>query len=236
MNLIFIIIIILLLFLISNILLAESFTGSKEQDNYIHNYFNTVTDKTPRSYYEMEDYYKISLSLPPDNIISKPLDFDVWNKEAKIPSIYENRFNFIPMTTNNNAKPDTSNRLSSSKCCLVKKVFDGNDFKYIYNKYYNDDCNIDNFELDHNNQLLFEGYNGWSNEYCSNDSNILGSCQHYDFECIDFVSKETCENYNKNIPADRLNRKVVYSWLPVPCYNKNKTNIPLKSIEQIVVY
>ena len=92
-----------------------------------------------------------------------------------------------------------------------------------------------NFEIDQNNQLLFDGVNNWNNEECKDDSKILGSCQHYNFECIDFVSKDTCDEYNNRIPADKLNRKIAYNWKELPCYNRKNSNIPIKSIESVVV-
>lgn len=206
-------------------------------ENFIDtNYFNPVTENTPKSYYKMDDYYSISLPLSTDRVVSDSTKAKNWNNEAKIPTIFENRFNFIPLSTNNKFKTNTDDRLSSSKCCLVKKVLDNNDgFKYMHTKYQDDECNIDNFELDQNNQLLFEGYNGWSNDYCSNDTSNLGSCQHYNFECIDFVSKDTCDAYNNRMPVDRLNRKLSYNWHPVPCYNRKDTNVDIKSIEPTIV-
>ena len=136
-------------------------------------------------------------------------------------SIYENRFNFIPSTINKNILSNINNDdLKSNKCCLVKKELDNNNFKYTYTLYNNLDCNINNFALDHNNELLFDGINNWNNNNCNNDTNILGSCQHYNFECIDFVDKETCNKYNDKMPPDPLNRKINFTWSNKPCYNR----------------
>lgn len=212
---------IFIIFILIIIILLFSFNtwGSGALEHF--SYFNTVTDLTPKSYYEMDDYYTISIPSPIDRTVSDSTKAKIWNNEAQIPTIYENRFNFIPLTTDNNFETITDDRLSSSKCCLVKKMLDYNDgFEYTYTKYEDDKCNIDNFELDHNNQLLFEGYNGWSNDYCSNDTSTLGSCQHYNFECIDFVSKDKCDEYNTLMPADKLKRKISYDWKAKPCYNK----------------
>jgi len=130
-------------------------------------------------------------------------------------SIYKNRIDLIPVTINKNF-----NNQKNKKCCLVKKELDDDNFKYTYTKYYDDDCNIDNFILNHNNQLLFDGLNNWNNDECKNDSKILGSCKHFNFECIDFIDEDTCNNYNNKIPSDPLNRKINLSWSNKPCYNR----------------
>lgn len=135
-------------------------------------------------------------------------------------SIYENRFKFIPVTINKNILFNY-NDLKSDKCCLVKKELDNNNnYKYIYTKYNDNECNIDNFTLDQNNQLLFDGINNWNNNECKDESKILGSCQHYNFECIDFVDEKTCNNYNEKMPDDPLNRKIHFTWYNKPCYNR----------------
>jgi len=231
MNKIFIIFILIIIILLLGYT-AEGFIGEyEEQSGSKLNYFNQVNENTPKSFYEMDDYYPISFVSAKDRTVSDSSKTNIWNNEAKIPTIYENRFNFVPLTTDNKFKTNTDNRLSSSKCCLVKKVLDNNDgFEYTYTKYQDDQCNIDNFELDQNNQLLFEGYNGWSNDYCSNDTSNLGSCQHYNFECIDFVSQDKCDEYNNRMHVDKLNRKLSYNWKESPCYNKEK--IP-KSMDYI---
>jgi hypothetical protein len=172
--------------------------------------FNPVNKYTPNGFYDIDRYFRIL--FPSDNYTS---------------SIYENRFNFIPATINDNTLNNdislsTSNYddLKSNKCCLVKKVLDNNNFKYEYTKYSDNDCDIDNFVLDQNNQLLFDGINNWNNNECKNDTTKLGSCKHYNFECIDFVDKETCDKYNDQMPPDPLNRKITFTWSNKPCYNR----------------
>lgn len=187
-----IIIIILLIFIISF--------------NYSENFtiFNPITKNTPNGYYNIDKFFKIS--FPSNNNTT---------------SIYENRLQFIPITINtNNNELNNNNKLKSNNCCLIKKELDNNYFKYTYEKYYNDKCDIDNFVLDHNNQLLFDGINNWDNSECKNDNTTLGSCQHHDFECIDFVDKNTCDKYNEMMPIDPLNRKIQFTWSNKPCYNK----------------
>lgn len=111
-------------------------------------------------------------------------------------------------------------QLKSNKCCLVKKVLNGESFNYEYTPYQDNECDLNNFELDHNNQLLFDGESGWTHDKCSNDKTDLGSCQHYDFECIDFVSKNKCDDYNKRMPPDPQHRKITYNWYNKACYSK----------------
>jgi hypothetical protein len=174
-------------------------------------YFNTVDENTPKNNSEIDRFFRIL--LPSDKYTS---------------SIYENRFNFIPATINDNKNLNKDISLStnfyddikSNKCCLVKKELAGNNFIYKYKKYNDLECDLDNFQIDQNNQLLFDGINNWKNEECKDDTNKLGSCQHYDFECIDFVDKQTCDSYNSRMPPDPLNRKITYNWSSKPCYNK----------------
>jgi hypothetical protein len=172
--------------------------------------FNPVNENTPKSFIDIDYFYRI---LFPTNINTT--------------SIYENRFNFIPITINEKKlNDDISNfnknyqELKSNKCCLVKKILNKDEFKYTYKEYFNSDCDLNNFELDQNNQLLFDGQNGWSNSQCSNNTSKLGSCQHYNFECIDFVSKNKCDEYNNRIPPDPQKRKITFNWNQKPCYNR----------------
>jgi hypothetical protein len=137
-------------------------------------------------------------------------------------SIYKNRINLIPITINNKNFDNQLNNdnLKSNKCCLVKKELDNDNFKYTYTKYYDNECNINNYVLNHNNQLLFDGINNWNNDECKNDTKKLGSCKHFNFECIDFIDEETCNNYNNKIPTDPLNRNIGLIWSNKPCYNR----------------
>jgi len=190
-----IIIIIILLILIFLVNYYESFT-----------IFNSVDQNTPNGYYDIDRYFKIL--FPSDKYTS---------------SIYQNRFNFIPTTINDNDDYDYNDNyieLKNIRSFLVKKKLDNNNFKYTLTKYNNNDCDIDNFVLDQNNQLLFDEINNWDNNECKNDNTTLGSCQHHDFECIDFVDEETCDNYNKKMPPDPLKRKINFVWSNKPCYNR----------------
>ena len=144
-------------------------------------------------------------------------------------SIYQNRFNLLPVTfgdkiSNEDYKLYTKD-LTSKDCCLVEKkkfnntyTIDNTQNEYKYTKYTGNDCDLDNFDLNENKQLFFDAVNDWSNNYCSANTSNLGSCQHYDMECIDFVSQEKCEEYNKKMPSDPQNRKITYNWSPNPCF------------------
>jgi hypothetical protein len=145
-------------------------------------------------------------------------------------SIYQNRFNLIPSTFGDGISEQDQllykKELTSNKCCLVeKKTFDNTstinniDSEYKYTEYTDTDCDLNNFDLNENKQLFFDGINNWSNNYCSNKTTNLGSCQHYDMECIDFVSEQQCKEYNDKMPVDRQNRnKIIYKWNPNTCY------------------
>jgi len=190
-----IIIILVLLILIFNCLIYKDSVLNSQTENFV--IFNN-DEKTPSNF--------LSILFPS-------------NKHTT--SIYENRFNFIPSTINKDISSSINNDdLKSNKCCLVKKELNNNNFKYTYTAYNNLDCDINNFALDHNNELLTDGINHWNNNECKNDTNILGSCQHYNFECIDFVDKETCNKYNEQMPPDPLNRKITFNWSNKPCYNR----------------
>ena len=180
--------------------------------NYSENFtiFNPVNENTPNGFHDIDRFFKI-----------------LFPSDKNTTSVYKNRFNFIPATINdNNLSNDISlstvdyDDLKSNKCCLVKKELDNNNFKYTYKKYNDSECDIDNFVLDQNNQLLYDGINNWNNNECKNDTTKLGSCQHYNFECVDFIDRETCNKYNKLMPSTRLNRNITFTWSNKPCYNR----------------
>jgi hypothetical protein len=104
--------------------------------------FNPVDQNTPNGYYDIDRYFKIL--FPSDKDTS---------------SIYQNRFNFIPSTIdddklNKDISLSTSNYddLKSNKCCLVKKELNGNNFKYTFKKYNDLECDIDKV----NKEIEFE--------------------------------------------------------------------------------
>lgn len=171
-------------------------------------YFNfNYNINTPKSFINSDNFFRISLQS---------------NKNTT--SIYQNRFSFIPVTINDDKLSNDNNNIvtnydeiKSNKCCLVKKKFDDGQFSYEYKKYLNNECDLNNFELDQNNQLFFDGINGWTNDMCSNEKSNLGSCKHYDFECIDFISEKQCNTYNANMPPDPQNRKISFKWNKKTC-------------------
>lgn len=110
-------------------------------------------------------------------------------------AIFDNRIKFININNTpytNTIK--TSNLIDSSNCCLIQKKFDSGTFSYIYTKLKDDKCNSELYELDQNNQLLFDGVNNWSNNNCSLSDSELGSCRIANLECIDFITQDDCLN------------------------------------------
>lgn len=166
-----------------------------------YEFFNPININTPLSFNE-NNYFKL--------IIDDNTKINYNNKIDNV-SIFDNRINLTPIIKNYNTIES-----NKQKCCYVQKQLSDDNFKYDFKVY--DNCDIDDFELDHNNQLFIDGLNGWSNSKCTNDNNILGSCKHLDFECIDFVSKKTCDMYNDKMPLDPLHRKINFTWSPKPCY------------------
>lgn len=121
------------------------------------------------------------------------------------PNIFENRIKLINVaTTSTDNLLNSSNLLDSSNCCLVQKEFNDGNFSYKYTPLKNDQCNINNYELDHNNQLLFDKVNGWNNDNCKKDNTILGSCRKADMECIDFISETDCNNITNEAKGNFL--------------------------------
>jgi hypothetical protein len=107
-----------------------------------------------------------------------------------------------------------------TKCCLVekkylsnKKELHGGNFKYVYTKKTNEECNNDLYNLNSNKQLLFDGVNNWSNKYCNNKSNVLlGSCRNINKECVDFVDKKFCDNYRMKWSSKTCHEPLDFIW------------------------
>lgn len=165
--------------------------------------FNPVNENTPNAYYTDDNKFTKIIFPSNENTLS----------------IYQNRFNFIPVTVNKKLN-NNDNQLKSNKCCLVKKELNENNFKYTFTKYTDSECNINNFILDHNNQLLFDGINNWNNNECKDNTTYIGSCKHNNFECIDFVDNKSCNNYNNKVQPDNLNRRSEFIWSNKPCYSR----------------
>jgi len=162
-------------------------------------YINNVNKSTPKSINDNVNYYNIN--LPNHNILNTNNDLIFQNRIIQIN-------NSNPIINNNNIKTD---------CCLVKLKVNNNEYTYDHIKLKDNDCRLENYELDQNNQLLFDNVNGWSNKYCSNDNTELGSCKHRNLECVDFTTKTTCDNYNNLMPSDRQNRPIYLEWSDKPC-------------------
>lgn len=116
--------------------------------NYSENFtiFNNVDENRPNGFYDVDRFLRI-----------------LFPSDKHTTSIYQNRFDFIPATVNNDdlskdfsLSTSTYDNLKSNKCYLVRKELDNNNFKYTYKPYNNNECDIDNFVLDQNNQLLFD--------------------------------------------------------------------------------
>ena len=113
---------------------------------------------------------------------------------------------------------------SEINCCLVEKkylpsdnsIYGGN-FKYIFEKKKNDECNRKIYELNSNKQILIEGDNGWSNNNCSADEEknmqSIGSCRNMNKECIDFVDKSYCDKARMTWSELTCSNSLPYKWI-----------------------
>jgi hypothetical protein len=104
-------------------------------------------------------------------------------------------------------------------CCLIEKKYIpdednpmGGRFDYVYKKLSNENCDLKLHRLDSNRQLYFEDEN-WSNDYCSKESNILGSCRSSNHECIDFVNKKFCDKYKMKWTNNTCHDPIEYMWI-----------------------
>ena len=107
-------------------------------------------------------------------------------------------------------------------CCLVEKKFlpspddlyEGN-FKYVFTKKTGLDCDLSKYDLNSNKQILIEGDNGWSNQYCSNSAGPkqIGSCRNINKECIDFVDKNFCNKYRMKWSNKTCHQPLEFTWV-----------------------
>ena len=198
-------IIIILLFLIFNIIYSE-------EDFDKVNYFIKANDanQTPIELYNIKEDSYTNTILDNNFINNNNINQDDGQQ------IYKSRIELEP---NNWSPPESVNNIN---CCLVSK--DLNNFKYNYQKLSNDECDINLYNINHERQLLFDNVNNWSNNYCSNnlDDQILGSCRRDNFECVDFIDKNTCDNFNNGIKLSQMKEKnTKVEW------NKEICNIPV---------
>ncbi len=108
-----------------------------------------------------------------------------------------------------------------TNCCLVEKkyvsnkneLFGGN-FKYIYTKKTNEECNYDLYNLNSNKQLLFDSVNNWSNKHCVDNQSeaLIGSCRNINKECVDFVDKKFCDNYKMKWSSKTCHEPLDFVW------------------------
>ena len=110
-------------------------------------------------------------------------------------------------------------------CCLVEKkylpnptdLFGGN-FTYAFSKKTGDQCDLSNYNINSNKQILIEGDNGWSNQFCSNSANNtslkpIGSCRNINKECIDFVDKNFCDKYRMKWSSKTCHQPLEFTWV-----------------------
>jgi hypothetical protein len=147
-------------------------------------------------------------------------------------NIYYNQLDYKPVNNIN--------------CCLVQTEYlpdpsnqFGGNFKYKYKKMANEECDLKKYRLDNNKQLFIDGYNGWTNDRCednsfslgsltiqakpellssiidfeSKDSKLLGSCRNINKECIDFVDKEYCDKYHMTWSIKTCRDPLEYKWI-----------------------
>ena len=104
-------------------------------------------------------------------------------------------------------------------CCLVEKKYvednknpSGGSFKYDFQKLSNANCDLSKTVLNSSRQIFIDGENNWSNEYCTNNNNILGSCRNINKECIDFVDKKFCDDYKMTWSKKSCHDPLDFVW------------------------
>jgi hypothetical protein len=219
---IYILIIILILFFFN----IEAFDYTKYNYNPFYeflqgnNNFNPYDNNTNNNnYYNLINYHTNNTNSDSD-IRGTTVIFD--NRIKNVVSIESNN-----EINNNEINNNKQNNINQKKCCLVSKVLnrDNNNigqFKYNFIKLENEQCNLDLYNLDNNNQLLFDGENNWTNNNCINDNitQNIGSCRRNNFECVDFIDKNICENMiNKNNKLETGIQNQIMEWSLLTCYD-----------------
>ncbi len=151
-------------------------------------------------------YFNLNLNL---NVpISYNNDTDTYGKFKHIKYKYELPKNTETSIFNNritlknvanydyNNKLVNSNKLDNNNCCLVQKEFNNGEFSYKYTPLKNDQCNINLYELNNNNTLLFGKVD------CKKTNKILGSCRKANMECIDFITENDCNKVTTEAKGD----------------------------------
>lgn len=158
------------------------------------------------NYYDTNFYSKIQENTKKN--YKDSINSDIFNSRIKLQNINTSPYTYTTST----------NLIDSSNCCLVQKKFDSGNFNYIYTKLKDNNCNNELYELDQNNQLLYDGVNNWSNNNCNEKTSLLGSCRIANLECIDFITKERCFNITSEGKSDDMLRFNI----------SNQTNNPIR--------
>jgi hypothetical protein len=182
--------------------------------------FNNINDINPifnpifnSNIKYVDDFTLKSLDIKnkADNIIYLPSNYNS--------AIFNNNDELSPEKIEKYSPQDNYDVIIDPKptlnCCLVEKKYVndttndlGGNFKYEYKKLDNENCDLKLFKLDQNKQVLYDGINDWSNNNCVDNNNILGSCRNNNKECIDFVTKDFCDKYNK---YNEYNKSMIWS-------------------------
>lgn len=237
------ILIIIFIFLIINLIFSSKDTFLNFYNPYLNNNNPYLNNNNPYLNNEQNDEIPIIIPQSNNNLFTNYYDknynlitisesIDLSNNDK----IFSNRIQLKDITrSDSNIKSNNTrkNLIYDNSCCLVSKNYTKDGFSYNYTPLENENCNINNYELDHNNQIMFNNLNYWDNKYCKNNlaNQILGSCRNNNFECFDFVTEGQCIEYANNIKLnyylkfdlDRKNVNVV--WSEKTCEGKIPYNI-----------
>ena len=111
-------------------------------------------------------------------------------------------------------------KVPKMNCCLVEKKYLSSpnnlhegDFKYIFTKKSDSECDTANYNINSNTQLIIEGDNNWSNNFCTTNSQVIGSCRNINKECIDFVDKSFCKKYRMKWTNKTCHNPLEFTWI-----------------------
>ena len=96
--------------------------------------------------------------------------------------------------------------LDDNKKCYIENKFINGEFKYVKSEI-NDNYNLNTVDI-----------------IDCNDNRILGSCRNINKECIDFVTKEYCDNYKMTFYNKTCRDPLPYIWI-------DKANRPVNKQE-----
>lgn len=151
------------------------------------------------------------------NLLCEKFDILSDNYQAEINHKFQSEIDKTKSKYQSELSYQPVNKIS---CCLVNKKYLpdennqlGGSFKYKFKKLENENCDLKLFRLDSNKQLFFDGENGWSNDFCSNDNKKIGSCRFVNKECIDFVQQDFCKKYNMTWSEKSCHDPLDYLWI-----------------------